>query len=231
VKQRLSLGQRHNEVRARIERAARASGRDPERVTLIAVTKTVEAGRVLEAIQLGIKDLGENRVQEAAAKIQAVGRHAARWHSIGHLQRNKAGRAVELFDRIHGIDDLALASALSRHAVARERNLPVLIEVNVSGESTKFGVAPEAARELVEAVAGLPGLALDGFMTVGARVERPEEARAAFARLRELRDRAEGWIGRGLPELSMGMSDDFEPAVMEGATWVRIGTALFGPRA
>ena len=120
VKQRPSLGQRLDEVRARIERAAEASGRDPQRVTLIAVTKTIEAERVAEAIHLGIKDLGENRVQEAEAKIAAVGRRAARWHMIGHLQRNKAGRAVELFDRVHGVDRLgAGADALSRRAAAR----------------------------------------------------------------------------------------------------------------
>lgn len=230
VKQRLPLGQRLDEVRARMVRAAEASGRDPERVTLIAVTKTIEPERVAEAIQLGINDLGENRVQEAEAKIEAVGRRAARWHSIGHLQRNKVGRAIELFDRLHGLDGLDVADALSRRAAAKGLVLPVLIEINVSGEATKFGVAPESARGLVEGVAALPGLALDGFMTVGARVDRPEDARPGFARLRELRDRAEGWLGHPLPELSMGMSEDFEAAVMEGATWVRIGTALFGPR-
>jgi pyridoxal phosphate enzyme (YggS family) len=230
VNQRSPLGERLDEVRARIARAAQSSGRRPESVTLVAIVKTVAPDLVLAAIGLGIADLGENRVQEAEAKIAAVGRRAARWHMVGHLQRNKAGKAVELFDRIQSVDDAALAEALSRRAVAAGVELPVLIEVNVSGEATKFGVSPEALRGLVDRVAALPGLRLDGLMTVGAPVERPEDARPAFARLRELRERAEGWLDRALPELSMGMSGDYEAAVAEGASLVRIGTALFGPR-
>jgi pyridoxal phosphate enzyme (YggS family) len=149
---------------------------------------------------------------------------------IGHLQRNKAGRAVELFDRVHGVDDADLARALSRRAQAAGVVLPVLVEVNVSGEPSKFGVAPEGLEPLLEAVAGSPGLALDGLMTVGAPVERAEDAQAGFARLRSLRDRAQSRLGLSLPHLSMGMSGDFEVAVEEGSTMVRVGTALFGPR-
>ena len=178
----------------------------------------------------GLADLGENRVQEADGHVGAVGRSAARWHMIGHLQRNKAARAVELFDRVHGVDSAELAEALSHRAVAAGRTLPVLVEVNVSGEATKFGVAPEAVDGLLERVAALPGLSLDGLMTVGPPVGGPEEARPGFARLRTLRDRGEQTLGRRLPELSMGMSGDYEVAVEEGATMVRVGSALFGER-
>jgi pyridoxal phosphate enzyme (YggS family) len=199
-------------------------------VRLIGVVKTVAADMVREAVALGLEDLGENRVQEAEAKIVAVGRKAVRWHMIGHVQRNKAGRVAELFDCVHGVDSLALAQALSRRATSARATLPVLIEVNISGESSKFGVAPDALESLLEPMATLEGLDLRGLMTVGRPVENAEDARGDFARLRELRDRAQARLGRELPELSMGMSGDFEVAVEEGATMVRVGTALFGPR-
>ncbi|MBI1797351.1 MAG: YggS family pyridoxal phosphate-dependent enzyme [Candidatus Eisenbacteria bacterium] len=219
-----------DEVSGRIARAAARAGRDPRSVVLVAVAKTVAAAALREAVACGLTDLGENRVQEAETHVGALGRTAARWHMIGHLQRNKASRAAELFDLIHGVDSAALAEVLSRRAAAAGRRLPVLIEVNVSGEASKFGVAPDSLDPLLENVAGLPGLALDGLMTVGAPVGRAEDARSGFARLRTLRDRAEKTLGRPLPELSMGMSGDFEVAVEEGATLVRIGTALFGGR-
>jgi PLP dependent protein len=223
--------QRLDEVRGRISAAAARSGRPAERVTLVGVTKTVGAEAVQAAVSAGLADLGESRVQEAQAKIQTVGRNRARWHLIGHLQSNKAGRAVELFDVIHGVDDVELAGALSRHAVSAARSLPVLVEVNVSGEATKFGVAPDDLDLLIERIAALPGLRLDGLMTVGALVERAESARAGFARLRGLRDRAKQKFGLELSELSMGMSGDFEVAVEEGSTMVRVGSAIFGPRS
>lgn len=197
---------------------------------LVGVTKTVPAAVVSEVVALGLADLGENRVQEAEAKIAAVGRTMARWHLIGHLQRNKAGRAVSLFDRIHGVDDLELARAVSRRAAEAGVTMPVLIEVNVSGEPTKFGVSPADAPALAGQVAALPALRFDGFMTVGAKVDSPDRARAGFARLRAVRDMAERVVGHPLPELSMGMSDDFEVAIEEGSTMVRVGTALFGVR-
>ena len=225
-----SIRQRLDEVRGRIAAAAARSGRPAETVTLVGVTKTVAAEVVRAAVALGLADLGENRVQEAQAKIQAVGRDRARWHLIGHLQRNKSGRTVELFDRFHSLDGAELAEALSRHAVSSGRRLPVLVEVNVSGEATKFGVAPEALESLLERIAALPGLGLDGLMTVGPMVERAEDARAGFARLRALRERAEQRLGLALPELSMGMSGDFEVAVEEGSTMVRVGSSLFGAR-
>ena len=199
-------------------------------MVLVGVVKTLPADVVRQAVAAGLLDLGENRVQEAESHVAAVGRRAGRWHMIGHLQRNKTGRAVELFDRIHGVDSVELAEALSRRAAAAGRRMPVLVEVNVSGEVTKFGAAPGGLAGLLEHVAGLPGLALDGLMTVGTPVARSEDARPGFARLRELRDRGERSLGRRLPELSMGMSGDYEVAVEEGATMVRVGTALFGPR-
>ena len=226
-----TLLQRLDEVRGRIAAAAAHSGRPAEGVTLVGVTKTVAVAAVQAAVAFGLNDLGESRVQEAQAKIQVVGRDRARWHLIGHLQRNKAGRAVELFDRFHCVDGADLAEALSRHAVSSGRSLPVLVEVNVSGEATKFGVAPEELEPLLERIAALPGLRLDGLMTVGPMVERAEDARAGFARLRALRDRAEPRLGRALPELSMGMSGDFEVAVEEGSTMVRVGSAIFGERS
>jgi hypothetical protein len=197
---------------------------------LVGVVKTVPAERVARAVALGLSDLGENRVQEAEGKIAAVGPARARWHLIGHLQRNKAGRAVDLFDRVHGVDGLELAEALSRRAVAAGKRLPVLIEVNVGAMASQFGVTPEGLEALVAGVAPLPGLELDGLMTVGPPVERAEDARPVFAGLRALRERAERSVGVSLPELSMGMSGDFEVAIEEGSTMVRIGTALFGPR-
>ncbi|HTO91517.1 MAG TPA: YggS family pyridoxal phosphate-dependent enzyme [Candidatus Sulfotelmatobacter sp.] len=224
-----SLRGRLNEIRSRISRAAARAGRSPGDVILIAVTKTVPPATVAEAIALGLTDLGENRVQEAEAKIRLLG-STVRWHLIGHLQRNKAGKAVELFERVHSVDDVELAVTLDRRAAAARRRLPVLIEVNVSGEPSKFGVAPEGLEELVGRVASMPSLSLDGLMTVGAPVARPEDAREGFERLRWLRDRASERTGVALPHLSMGMSGDFEVAIESGSTMVRLGTALFGPR-
>jgi pyridoxal phosphate enzyme (YggS family) len=217
-------------VRANIAAAEARSGRPPGSVTLIGVVKTLPTETIAAAVALGLADLGENRVQEAEGHQRAIARDAARWHLIGHLQRNKAGRALELFDVVHGVDDLELAGALDRRAQAAGRRLPVLIEINVSGETTKFGATPDGAPELAEGVERLAGLQLQGLMTVGAPVARPEQARAGFARLRELRERIAQRLGRPLPELSMGMSGDYAVAVEEGATMVRVGTALFGAR-
>jgi pyridoxal phosphate enzyme (YggS family) len=217
-------------VRDRIAAAERRSGRPAGSVTLIGVVKTLPAEALAAAVALGLTDLGENRVQEAESHQRSVPRAAARWHMIGHLQRNKASRALELFDVFHGIDDLDLANALAQRGARSERRVPVLLEVNVSGESTKFGVSPESVAGLAEEVERLAALELKGLMTVGAPVERSDQARAGFARLRELRERVARRLGRPLPELSMGMSGDFEVAVEEGATMVRVGTALFGAR-
>jgi pyridoxal phosphate enzyme (YggS family) len=224
----VTLRGRLDGVRSRIANALESAGRAPDAVRLVAVVKRVPAELVTEIVALGVTDLGESRVQEAEASIESLGRRAARWHLIGHLQRNKAVRAAGLFDRIHSVDSIELARALSVRLAASGARLPALVEVNISGEPTKHGVAPEGARELVEAVAGLPGLALDGLMTVGERVEHPDLARRGFERLRRLRDAIAAATGLMLPELSMGMSGDFEAAIAEGSTMVRVGTALFG---
>ena len=226
-----ALAQNLAAVRASIAAAERRSGRPAGSVTLIGVVKTLPAGLIAEAVALGLRDLGENKVQEAEAHQLDVGRTAARWHMIGHLQRNKAGKALQLFDLVHGVDSLELAAALDRRAAGEGRRLQVLLEINVSGEASKFGVAPDGAAALAEAVAPLASLQLVGLMTVGAPVARPEEARPGFARLRTLRDSLASRLGRPLPQLSMGMSGDYEVAIEEGATMVRVGTALFGARA
>ncbi|HEV2105711.1 MAG TPA: YggS family pyridoxal phosphate-dependent enzyme [Candidatus Eisenbacteria bacterium] len=217
-------------IRGRIAAAAARAGRGEGEVVLVGAVKALPAETVAAAVALGLADLGENRVQEAGAHQRVVPRTAARWHMIGHLQRNKVGRALGLFDLVHGVDDLELADAIARHARAAGRVMPVLAEVNVSGEEGKFGVAPAGLPALVEGIAALAGLDLRGLMTVGAPVATAAEARPGFARLRALRDAAARRLGRPLPELSMGMSADFEAAVEEGATMVRVGTALFGAR-
>ena len=219
-----------HDIRGRIAEAARRSGRRPDDVVLVGAAKGVPLDLLREAVAAGLTDLGENRVQEAEAAITAVGRTRARWHMIGHVQRNKAGRAVELFDRIHSIDSIELAETLSRRAHSLGRTTRVLVQVNASHEPTKHGVAPEALDRLVAQVAALPALALDGLMSIGPVVDDPEQARPHFARTRTLRDQTARATGVDLPELSMGMSGDFEVAVEEGSTLVRVGTALFGPR-
>jgi hypothetical protein len=219
------------EVRGRIEAAERRAGRPSGAVSLVAVVKTQPPAAIAAAVALGLLDLGENRVQEAEMHQQVVPRSAARWHMIGHLQRNKVNRALEMFDSVHGVDDAELGAAIARRAALLGRKMPVLVEVNVSGEASKFGVEPEALPVLLDGLAALDGLELRGLMTVGAPVARPEDARGGFALLRELHENGERRLGRPLPELSMGMSGDYEIAIEEGATLVRVGSALFGERA
>jgi pyridoxal phosphate enzyme (YggS family) len=229
-----ALRQRLERIRGRMADAAGRAGRDPGEIRLIGASKRVPVETLLEALKWGLRELGENRVQEAEAKIDRVleASQGVRplWHLIGPLQSNKAARAARRFDRVHSVDGPKIAYALAKHAGAAGRRLPVLIEVNVSGEAAKFGVAPERLNELVAEVAALPDLALDGLMTLGPRPGPGAEARPAFAQLRALRERAERATGWRLPELSMGMSGDFEAAIEEGSTMVRIGTALFGAR-
>lgn len=218
-------------VLERIAAAARRAGRDPGEVMLVGVVKGVPLDAIREAVACGLADLGENRVQEARTVIEALGRSAVRWHMIGHLQRNKAGQAVEQFDRLHGLDSLALAQAVSRRAVEAGRRSPMTVQVNISGEPTKQGVAPGDAADLVRHAAALPGLAVDGLMALAPWAEDAGASRPHFAHTRALRDRVARETGIDLPELSMGMSGDYEVAVEEGSTMVRIGTALFGPRS
>jgi pyridoxal phosphate enzyme (YggS family) len=223
---------------ARIADAARRAGRAPEEVTLVAVTKTVPAETVAEAYRLGLRVFSENRVQEGSAKraaLTSLGLTDAHWELIGHLQSNKVGAALASFDRIQSLDSLHLAEVLSARAGMAERDVPVLLEVNVAGEASKTGFAPEALLEAARAVARLPRLRPEGLMTVAPIVQDAATVRPIFARLRALRDllRREAPLADadgGWRELSMGMSDDFEAAIEEGATLVRLGRALFGER-
>jgi pyridoxal phosphate enzyme (YggS family) len=220
-------------VRNRIEIAAQRCNRLADEITLVAVTKTHPIETLRLAMGVGIKDLGENRVQEAEGKIVALGREAARWHLIGHLQANKARRAVKLFDLIHSVDCIELAERLDRHCVEEERKiLPVLIQVDLAGEETKSGVKESDLEALAEAISSSQRLRLHGLMTVPPFFEEPEAVRPSFKRLRGLRDslQAKGCFGELQGELSMGMTHDFEIAIEEGATMVRVGTALFGSR-
>ena len=209
-------------VRERIAAAAARSGRPADSVRLIAVSKTKPAELVRAAVAAGVRDIGENYVQEAVSKRAAVGTGPC-WHLIGHLQRNKTARALETFDLIHTVDSAALGDAIARHAAARGVRARVLVEVNLGGETSKSGVAPDGLPALLEHLRGLEPLEVEGLMTVPPPGS-PDDARRYFRQLRELRDRA------GLRELSMGMSDDFEIAIEEGATMVRIGRAIFGER-
>lgn len=194
----------------------------------MAVSKTQTAEIIREAMQAGLHVFGENKVQEAARKIAELERGS--WRLIGHLQTNKVKLAVQLFDSIDSVDRLDLAEEIDRHAEAFGKTQNVLLQVNVAGESSKFGCTPESALALAEAINGLPRLSLRGLMTIAPYVDDPEKSRPHFARLRELRDRIETESGLRLPVLSMGMSGDFQVAIEEGSTSVRIGTALFGAR-
>jgi PLP dependent protein len=220
-------------IRERIIRAAERAGRQPEDVKLVAVSKTVDAGAVREAIKAGIRIFGENRVQEARDKIEILRFEASNreleWHLIGHLQRNKAKHAVGLFELIHSVDSMALADELQRQADKAGRAQRILVEVKLSEEDTKAGVAEKDLAALVEHISGLKELVLEGLMMMPPFFGNPEEARPYFRRLRELRDELQN-KGFNLPELSMGMSNDFEVAIEEGSTLIRVGTAIFGER-
>jgi PLP dependent protein len=215
-------------VTEKIEKAARKIGRDPNEIKLVAVSKTVEAARIKEAIEAGVSILGENYVQEAQKKIKEIGKPVS-WHFIGHLQSNKAKYAIRLFDMIHSIDSLPLAEELDRRADQADRLIKVMIEVNLSKEATKFGTDEEMLLNLAKRIQNLKHLSLIGFMTMPPYFDSPELSRPYYIALRELKERV---IKEGVPveELSMGMSNDFEIAIEEGATYVRVGTAIFGPR-
>jgi PLP dependent protein len=216
-------------VGERIERAAARAGRRPEDVTLVAVSKTIPAERVQEAFSAGVRHFGESRTQEWEAKAPLLADVAATWHLVGHLQRNKAARAVSLFHEIDSLDSLPLAEKLERGA-GDGRRLPVLIEVRLDPAAKKAGCDPEELPRLAEGLLLMPHLELRGLMTVPPLVGEIEQARPFFRRLRELRDGLAGQLKCPLPELSMGMSRDFEIAIEEGATQIRVGTAVFGAR-
>ena len=218
-------------IQERMGAAARRAGRNPEDIRLVAVSKTVEEDRVLQAIRAGVKILGENYVQEAKKKIQNVG-HQVGWHLIGHLQTNKARIAVRLFDMIHSVDNLDLAKELSRAAEQQGKILSILLQINLSEEATKFGASEKEMFRMAETISKMPALTVVGLMTLPPYFENPEDARPYFIQLRRLgeRLRQENIPRLAMKELSMGMSNDFEAAIEEGATLVRVGTAIFGPR-
>jgi pyridoxal phosphate enzyme (YggS family) len=228
VKQQ-NIGEAIARVRERIANAATRSGRESTSVRLIAATKRVTPERVFEALDAGVEDIGENRVQEARAKREAI-TQPANWHLIGHLQSNKAKTAARLFDAVHSIDSERIARELARHRPEDAAPIAALIEVDLTGIPGRTGARPDESQDLLRRVAALPGVHVLGLMTIAPQVS-PEEARRYFIQLRELRDGLENTTGWRLPELSMGMTDDFEVAIEEGATMVRIGRAIFGERA
>ncbi|HOX58660.1 MAG TPA: YggS family pyridoxal phosphate-dependent enzyme [Candidatus Paceibacterota bacterium] len=216
-------------VRQRIEAASARAGRQPDSVTLVAVTKGQPPEVVCAAAALGLGLFGENKVQEAKAKIPLCpGR--LRWHMVGHLQTNKCRDAVELFEMVQSVDSLRLAEELDRRAEQAARMVPVLLEVNAVGEASKFGCRPDQLLADLPCINALPRLEIQGLMTVPPWTPDPETVRPVFRQMRELKERCEQLLGAPLPHLSMGMTGDFEVAIEEGATIVRVGTALFGAR-
>jgi pyridoxal phosphate enzyme (YggS family) len=225
-----TLADRFAQISDRIHASALRSGRSPQDVQLVAVSKSHPPETLHEAIQAGISVFGENRVQEARAKIPLLPERA-RWHFIGHLQRNKIRQALPLFDRFHSVDSLETARDL--HRIAAELGLfpSVLLEVNLAAESTKFGFPPQSLLDSLDLLLSLDRLQIDGLMCIPPPAPEPEHSRPFFRQLRQLRDQIQAEAHLPLPQLSMGMSDDFEVAIEEGATLVRIGTALFGSRS
>ena len=220
------------QVQQRILKAAKRVGRDPAGVKLLAVTKEQSVLTVTEGIESGMHFLGENKVQEARGKIETLGRNSLEWHFIGRLQKNKVKFIFDLFDLIHSVDNLALAEVIHEKAKSHGSCMPVLLQVNVSGETSKLGMKPTDVPKNVEMLSQLEGIKVKGLMTIAPYDSNPQNSREHYAHLRVLRDTCSklGLPGMDLGELSMGMSNDYEVAVEEGATLVRIGTGLFGPR-
>jgi len=226
------LVKRIQNIKKRIEEAAVRCGRDPSAVRLVAVSKTVPVDRVKAAIEAGVTVLGENYIQEAREKFNRLATYPVSWHFIGHLQSNKAKYAVRLFDLIHSVDSLKLARELNKQAQKNAKTQNVLIQINISKESSKSGANTETVLDLINQVRHLESLSVKGFMTMPPFFNDPEKARPYFSALRNLRDRIRQAAAPEitLDELSMGMTGDFEVAIEEGATLVRIGTAIFGER-
>jgi len=226
------LRQRLEDIRKRIRRAAESCNRDTDSIRLVAVSKTVPAETVKDAIEAGATILGENYVQEAREKFDKLVHYPVSWHFIGHLQSNKAKYAVRLFDLIHSVDSLKLARALDKEAQKAEKIQLILVQVNISGEDTKSGVSAEEIPGLISEISQLKNVSIKGLMTMPPYFYQPEKVRPYFAALRELRDRLKEQAvpNVSMDELSMGMTGDFEVAIAEGATLVRIGTAIFGER-
>ncbi|MCU0770564.1 MAG: YggS family pyridoxal phosphate-dependent enzyme [Verrucomicrobia bacterium] len=225
----MDLAERLTDLRQRMRAACARAGRSLDSVQLLAVTKMHPPETVDAAVALGLTLFGENRVQEAKAKIPLCSSRAT-WHMIGHLQSNKARDAVEWFSMVEGVDSLRLAQELDKRAGQADKVLPVLLEVNVGAEASKSGFNPDILLAELEPLAALPNLRIQGLMTVPPWKPQPEQVRPFFRAARELKERCEARLGEPLPHLSMGMSGDFEVAIEEGATLIRIGTALFGER-
>lgn len=221
-------------VRANIAQAAERVGRRPDTVTLVAVSKTKPVELIKLAYELGLRNFGENRVQDALPKIAEIrhaGLHPVAWHMIGHLQRNKANKVIGSFDSIQSVDTLQLAQALNHHAVELEQRIAILLQVNIADEASKAGVTPEEALALAPQLVALPQLDVQGVMTIAPQVQDPETVRPVFRQLRELRERLrEAAPQSAWQHLSMGMTDDYYVAIEEGATIVRVGRAIFGER-
>jgi hypothetical protein len=228
----LTIADRLTGIRERIAAAARSAGRDPSSVLLVAVSKTFPIEAVREAYAAGQRDFGENRVQEGLQKIAVSTDLRIRWHLLGHLQTNKARKAAPAFAMIHSVDSVELLQKIDAAAAEEGRTPELLIQVDLAGEATKFGVPPQDVPRLFDAAAGCRAARVAGLMTLPPVPESPEDARPWFRKLRNLRDE---WLAAGVPasmltELSMGMSGDFEVAIQEGSTMVRVGTAIFGSR-
>ncbi len=217
------------EIHGRIAEACEEYDRDAHDITLVAVSKTQPASLIQIAVAAGCRDIGESRMQEAEPKIIEVG-HIARYHMIGHLQTNKVKKAVQYFDVIHSVDSLKLAEEISKRAGEIERTIECLIEVNISGEEAKNGVAPQDTLDLVKKVHRLPNIELTGLMTIGPLSDDEDDIRESFADCRELFKQGKAIVGDQFDCLSMGMSGDFELAIAEGSTMIRVGTAIFGAR-
>jgi PLP dependent protein len=226
-----AIAERWHTVRARVDRACEAAGRDPAEVTIIAVSKTHPPAAVREVVAAGATDVGENYAQELVTKRAACEGVAVRWHFIGRLQRNKAKLVAGQVALVHAVDSAELAAELGKRALAAGATLqPVLLAINAAGEATKGGITAETAEAVARAIVAVPAVRLDGLMTMPPPTDDPEASRPYFEALRSLRDRLAATLGQPLPVLSMGMSDDFEVAIACGASHVRIGTAIFGPR-
>jgi PLP dependent protein len=234
--EKTAIAENVERVREQIARAAGRARRRVEEITLVAVSKTVPAEAICAAYDAGLRAFGENRVQEFEAKRSRLNDAGgltggdATWHLIGHLQSNKARRAAELFDRIDSVDSVALANKLDSAAAEQGKRLPILVQVNLGGEKTKSGVGENDVASMTRGLAGLKHLELRGLMTIPPFFDDPESARPYFDKLRKLQDAVSRELGRSLPVLSMGMSHDFGVAIEEGATEIRIGTAIFGER-
>jgi len=227
-----NIADRLSGIRERIAAAARSAGRNPSSIRLVAVSKTFPIDAVREAYAAGHRDFGENRVQEALQKIASATDLEIRWHLLGHLQLNKARKAGPVFAAIHSVDSLELLKRIDAAAAEAGRTAELLLQVDLAGEATKFGASPDAVPRLLDAAAACRAARVTGLMTLPPLPDSPEDSRPWFRQLRDLRD---GWLASGVPpamlgELSMGMSGDFEVAIQEGSTMVRVGTAIFGSR-